>query len=167
GPVGLSRQVVVDEGVVVSAVQVRFRRVIGEEDRSVLVRAHRAGVDIEVGGELLEGGGEVAGLQDVPDRRRRNALAERGDDTPGHENVLRHRRPPGRFLKCYLERRGRQTFVSTFGSTFGSRTTTLVSYSATDDFWTESLGWGSDDVTPISLRKRSRVSRSTLSPAIA
>src|SRR3979490_1373112 len=32
----------------------------------------------------------MAGLQDVPDRRRSDALSQRGDDTPGHENVLRH-----------------------------------------------------------------------------
>src|SRR5438094_8213822 len=40
-------------------------------------------------------------------------------------------------------------------SALGSRTTTLVSYSLTDDLWTVSLGCGSQAVTPISLTKRS------------
>src|SRR5258708_12355477 len=56
----------------------------------MLVGAHRAGVDVEIRVQLLKGDGEVAGLQDVPDRRRSDALSQRGDDTPGHENVLRH-----------------------------------------------------------------------------
>src|SRR4029077_532965 len=99
--VGRDGQVLVDEPLVVPEVEVGFRAVIGDEDLSVLVRAHRARVHVQVRVELLEGDGEVAGLQDVPDGRRGNALAERGDDTPGHENVLRHRGPPGRFFKCY------------------------------------------------------------------
>src|SRR5438552_108243 len=81
-----------------------FRAVVGDEHLPVLVRAHRPGIDVEVRVQLLEGDGEVAGLQDVPDRRRGDPLAKRGDDTPGHENVLRHRRPPGRFFKCYRRR---------------------------------------------------------------
>ena len=49
----------------------------------------------------------------------------------------------------------------------GSRTTTFVSYSLTDDFWTASLGCGSDAVTPISLRKRSIGSSYNFRPGMA
>ena len=109
--VGRDGQVLVDEPLVVAEVEVRFRAVIGDEHLAVLVGAHRPGVDVEIGVELLEGDGEVAGLQDVPDRRRRDALAKGGDDTPGHENVLRHRRPPGRFFRCYRRREAAKPLV--------------------------------------------------------
>src|SRR5216683_3997353 len=101
GHVRCDRQVLVDEPLVVAKVEVRFRAVVGDEHLAVLVGAHGPGVDVEVWVELLKGDAEVAGLQDVPERRRGDPLAERGDDTPGHENVLRHRRPPGRFFKSY------------------------------------------------------------------
>ncbi len=90
GDVGGHREVLVDEPLVVAEVEVGFRAVVGDEHLAVLVRAHRPWVDVEIGVELLQGDGEVARLQDVPDRRRSDPLAERGDDTPGHENVLRH-----------------------------------------------------------------------------
>ncbi|OLE80207.1 MAG: hypothetical protein AUG06_05475 [Actinobacteria bacterium 13_1_20CM_2_65_11] len=90
GHVGGDSQVFVNEALVVAEVEVGFRAVVGDEHLAVLVGAHGPGVDVEVRVQLLQGDGEVAGLQDVPDGRRGDPLAERGDDTPGHENVLRH-----------------------------------------------------------------------------
>src|SRR6202035_665547 len=90
GHVGRYGQVLVDEPLVMAEVEVGLGTVIGDEDLAVLVGAHRSRVHVEIWVELLKGDGEVAGLQDVPDRRRSDALSQRGDDTPGHENVLRH-----------------------------------------------------------------------------
>src|SRR4029077_18379885 len=90
GHVGRDGQVLVYETLVVPEVQVCLGAVVCDEHFAVLVGAHRAGIDVEIWIELLKGDGEVAGLQDVPDRRRCDALSQRGDDTPGHENVLRH-----------------------------------------------------------------------------
>src|SRR3981081_1576077 len=88
--VGRDRQVLVDKPLVVPEVQVGLGAVIRDEHLAVLVGAHRAGVDVEIWVELLEGVGGWAGSQEVPDRGRCDALSQRGDDPPGHENVLRH-----------------------------------------------------------------------------
>src|SRR4029077_20478808 len=97
GHVGRDGQVLVYEPLVVAEVEVGFRAVVGDKHLAVLVGAHRPRVDVEVWVQLLQGDGEVAGLQDVPDGRRSDPLAERGDDTAGHENVLRHRDLQGGF----------------------------------------------------------------------
>ncbi len=131
-------QVLVNEALVVAKVKVRLSPVVGDEHLAVLVRAHRAGVDVEVWVELLKGDGQVAGLQDVPDGRRSDALSQRGDDTPGHENVLGHRDLQGGFRNV-TGLGGNLNVSSYLGSTFGSRTTTFVSYSP-EDACTESLG---------------------------
>ena len=73
--VGRDRQVLVDEPLVVPEVKVGLSAVIGDEHLTVLVGAHRAGVDVEVGVELLEGDAQPPGLQDVPDRGRGDAFA--------------------------------------------------------------------------------------------
>src|SRR4029077_18105816 len=97
GHVGRDGQVLVYEPLVVAEVEVGFRAVVGGEHLAVLVGAHGPRVDVEVRGQLLQGGAGVAGLQDVHDARRSEPLTERGDDTAGHENVLRHRDLQGGF----------------------------------------------------------------------
>jgi len=73
--VTLDGQVLVDEPLVVPEVEVGLCAVVGDEDLTVLVGAHRAGVDVEVGVELLEGDAQAPGLQDVPERGRGDAFA--------------------------------------------------------------------------------------------
>ena len=53
GDVGLGRQVDVEEALVVADVEVGLRPVLGDEHLAVLERVHRAGVDVEVGVQLL------------------------------------------------------------------------------------------------------------------
>src|SRR2546425_1666216 len=72
-------------------VQVGLGAIVGDEDLPMLVGGHGAGVDVDVGVELLEGDAQVAGLQDGPDGRRSNPLANGGNDPAGYEDVLRHR----------------------------------------------------------------------------
>ena len=88
GHVGGGREVGVGEALVVAEIEVGLGAVVGDEDLAVLVGAHGARVDVEVRVQLLEGDGKAAGLQDVPDRGRCDAFAERADDTAGHEDVL-------------------------------------------------------------------------------
>ena len=48
-------QVLVDEALVVAEVEVGLGAVVGDEDLAVLVRRHRARVDVDVGVELQDG----------------------------------------------------------------------------------------------------------------
>ena len=52
GEVGGASQVQVDEPFVVAQVQVGLAAIVGDEDLSVLVRGHGAGVYIEIGVQL-------------------------------------------------------------------------------------------------------------------
>ena len=88
--VGVALDELVDEALVVAQVEVGLGAVFGDEHLAVLVGAHRAGVDVDVRVELLVCDLEAAGLQQPPDRRRRDALAETGHHAPSHEDVLRH-----------------------------------------------------------------------------
>ena len=54
-------QVAVEEPLVVADVEVGLGAVLGDEDLAVLERVHRAGVDVEVGVELLHHHPQAAG----------------------------------------------------------------------------------------------------------
>src|SRR5262249_48262465 len=82
-------QVLVDEALVVADVEVCLRAVLRDEDLAVLERAHRPGVDVEVRVELLGLDLQAARLQQATERRGDDSLPERGDDSPGDEDVLR------------------------------------------------------------------------------
>ena len=83
-------EVLVDEPLVVAEVEVRLRAVLGHVDLAVLVRAHRARVDVDVRVELLRGDLQTARLQQPAERSRRDALAEPGDNAARHKNILLH-----------------------------------------------------------------------------
>ena len=84
------RQVFVDEALVVAEVEVGLGAVAGHEDLAVLVGRHRAGVDVEVGVELLDGDGDVAALEDAAEGGCGNAFADGANHSAGDEYVLRH-----------------------------------------------------------------------------
>ena len=83
-------EILVDEALVVAEIEIGLRAVLGDVDLAVLVRAHRAGIDVDVGVELLRCDLEPARLQKASERGGRNALAETGNDAAGDENVLCH-----------------------------------------------------------------------------
>src|SRR5262249_54534178 len=71
---------------------------VGDEDLSVLVRAHRPRIHIDVRIQLEDGDPEAACLEEPSDAGGGDPLAERGGDPSGYEDILRHRlAPPGVF----------------------------------------------------------------------
>ena len=100
-------QVLVDEALVVTEVEVGLPAIVGDEDLAMLVRRHRAGVDVEVRVELHHRDADAPGLEQAADRRGGNALTDRRDDATCYEDVFRHpvsvscpawRRPPRRAI---------------------------------------------------------------------
>ncbi len=103
-------QVLVDEPLVVTEVEVRLGAVVGDEHLAVLVRAHRARIHVDVRIELQDGDGEAAGLEEPADAGGGDALAERGGDASGHKDILRHGSgPPGVFPMLSKKRPGRES----------------------------------------------------------
>ncbi len=84
--VGGARGVDVGETLVVTQVEVGLGAVLGHEHLPVLVRGHGPGVDVDVGIELLQPYAQAARHQQAPDGCGRYALAQRGDNTSGHED---------------------------------------------------------------------------------
>ena len=79
-----------DIALVMAEIEIGLGAVVGDEDLAVLVGAHRAGIDVEVGIELAQPDLEPARLQQRAERRRRETLAERGDHAAGDEDEPRH-----------------------------------------------------------------------------
>jgi hypothetical protein len=78
------------EALVVAEVEVGLGAVLGDEDLAVLERAHRAGIDVDVGVELEVGDLDAARFEDRPEGCGGDALAQTGHDTAGDENVFGH-----------------------------------------------------------------------------
>ena len=74
--VGLARKGLVDEALVMAQVEVTFVAVVGNEDLAMLERAHGARIDVQVRVHLLHGHLVAARLEQMPQRRRRDALAQ-------------------------------------------------------------------------------------------
>ena len=91
-------QVLVDEPLVVTQIQVRLGSIVGDENLAVLIRRHRPGVDVDVRVELENRDVQAAGLEESSDAGGGDAFAERGGDASGHKDILRHGSgPPGVF----------------------------------------------------------------------
>ncbi len=88
--VGVALHVLVDEALVVAQVEVGLGAVLGDEHLAVLVRAHRAGVDVDVGVELLVRDLQAARLEELADGGGGDALAEPGHHPARDEDVLGH-----------------------------------------------------------------------------
>ena len=76
------------DALVVAQVEVGLGAIVGDEDLAVLIGAHRAGVDVEVGVELLHGHAVAALAQEEGEGGRGDALAQATDDAAGDEDVL-------------------------------------------------------------------------------
>ena len=84
------REVLVDEALVVSDVEIGLGPVLGHEHLAVLEGAHGARVDVQVRVELLRRDGEAARFQQATERRGDDPLAQRGDDATRDEHVPGH-----------------------------------------------------------------------------
>ena len=87
GDVRRARQPGVEEPLVVPHVQVGLGAVVGDEHLAVLERVHGAGVDVQVGVELLHVDPQPAQLQQAAQAGGGEALAQAGRDAPGDEEV--------------------------------------------------------------------------------
>ena len=77
-----------EEALVVPEVQVGFGPVVGDVDLAVLKGVHGAGVDVDVGVELLNGDLEPPGLEQRADGGGGQPLAQGGQHASRHENKL-------------------------------------------------------------------------------
>src|SRR5579872_686884 len=91
------------EALVMAEIEIGFGAVVGDVDLAVLIRAHRARIDVDIGVEFAESDAEAARLKQRAERRRRKTLAERGDHAAGNEDEPRHGISP------YSTRAPRQT----------------------------------------------------------
>ena len=85
----VAAEVLVHEALVVPQVQVGFRAVLGDEDLAVLVRAHGAGVHVDIGVEFLVPHPDAPLLQEPPQGGRADALAQARDHAAGDKYVFR------------------------------------------------------------------------------
>ena len=90
GEVGIAVEVLVDESLVMSEVEVGLRAVLGDEHFAVLVGAHRAGIDVDVRVEFLRGDFESARFQQPAQRRHNDALSEPGYYASRYKHILCH-----------------------------------------------------------------------------
>ena len=77
----------VEEALVVPDVEIGLGAVVGDEDLAVLERIHRARIDVQVGVELLHHDAQSARGEQIAQARGGQTFAQRGNDTPGHEDV--------------------------------------------------------------------------------
>ena len=75
--VGRTGQVLVDEALVVTEVEVGLGAVVGDEHLAVLIRRHGARIDIDVGVELQDANGNAARLEQSTNRRDGDPLTDR------------------------------------------------------------------------------------------
>ena len=91
GQVGILVQILIDESLIVSQIQVGFRTVLGDEYFPVLIRAHGARVNVDIRIQLLSCHLIPSGLQQTSQRSRGNSFAQPGDHASRNENVLLHK----------------------------------------------------------------------------
>ena len=78
------------EPLVVAEIEIGLRAVIGHEHLAVLVRRHGAGIDVEIGVELLQAHAVAARLQKRAKRCGSNAFSERGNHATSDEYIPCH-----------------------------------------------------------------------------
>ena len=83
----------VGEAFVMAQVEVGFAAVVQHVDLAVLVGAHRAGIDVDIGIELLHADGQPALLQQHADRGAGEPFSQRADHAAGHEDMFGHGLP--------------------------------------------------------------------------
>src|SRR5262249_59901439 len=83
------------EALVVAEIQVGLSAVVGDEHLSVLERAHRPRIDVDVGVELEQRDFDAARFEDRGQGGGGYPLPQRGNHTARHEHILGHHKPGG------------------------------------------------------------------------
>ena len=86
--VGVYRKILINEALVVTKVKVGLRTVIGNENFSVLIGRHSAGVNVYVWVKLLDSYLIAALFEKSAERSGGNTFAESRNDSARYENVL-------------------------------------------------------------------------------
>ena len=85
-----ARQVHIQEAFVVADIEVGFRAVFSHENFAVLKRVHRAGIDVDVGIELLHDHMQSPRTKESSQAGGGQALAQRGHNATRDKNMLGH-----------------------------------------------------------------------------
>src|SRR5205814_1366947 len=85
------REHAIGEAFVMAEIEVRLRAVVEHIDLTMLKRAHRARIDVEVWIEFLQPNLEPAMFEKRPKRRSREPFAKAADHTAGDEDVFHGR----------------------------------------------------------------------------
>ena len=76
GKVGELIEILVNEALIMTQIQIRLRPVLGDEDLTVLIGAHGARIHIDIGIQLLGGHLQPPGFEQAAQRGCRDALAK-------------------------------------------------------------------------------------------
>ena len=90
GQVGIFVEVFINEAFIVAKIQVGFSTVLGHIDLTVLVGTHCAGVNVDVGIQLLGCDLESTSLQQSSQGSGSDTLAKTGHNASGDKYVFRH-----------------------------------------------------------------------------
>ena len=90
GRIRCTRQVHIQEAFVMADIEVGFRAVLSHENLTVLEGIHRAGIDVDVGVELLHHHMQPPGTKEPSQAGGGQPLTQRRDDTACHKDVLGH-----------------------------------------------------------------------------
>ena len=90
GQIGILVQILIDEPLIVTQIQIRFGAILGHIDLTVLVGAHGSGVHVDIGVQLLGCHLQPPGLQQATQRGCGNSLAQAGYHAAGYKNILCH-----------------------------------------------------------------------------
>ena len=87
-------QIDINEALIVTEVEIRLRAIVSDEYLTVLIGAHRAGINIDVRIELLNRHLDATVLEQSSERSRCNSLAEGRNHAARDEYILCHIMPP-------------------------------------------------------------------------
>ena len=90
GEIAVAGQRRVGEAFVVAEVEVGFGAVVEDVDFAVLIRTHRARIDVDVRIELLQAHAQTAMFEQHADRGAGETFAQRTNHAAGNENMLGH-----------------------------------------------------------------------------
>lgn len=101
--VGVLRQVDIDEALVMAEIEVGLCAIIRDKDLTVLVRAHRTRIDVDVRIEFLDRDLDSPALEETAERCGRDALAQGRNNATGNENILCHGTASCSFFETHVD----------------------------------------------------------------